>query len=94
MAHQDETEAPARPSLYDRLGGVYNIAPVVDELIDRVMIDPRHSSFAAAQASVRNSFEVIVASGSSGPYSSVASHGASCLRYFALKQVPRRATRM
>jgi hemoglobin len=41
MAHQDETEAPARPSLYDRLGGVYNIAPVVDDLIDRVMTDPR-----------------------------------------------------
>ena len=41
MAHQDETEAPARPSLYDRLGGVYNIAPVVDDLIDRIMIDPR-----------------------------------------------------
>jgi hemoglobin len=41
MAHQDETEAPARPSLYDRLGGVYNIAPVVDDLIDRVMGDPR-----------------------------------------------------
>jgi len=41
MAHQDETEAPARPSLYDRLGGVYNIAPVVDDLIDRVMVDPR-----------------------------------------------------
>src|SRR4051794_23685014 len=30
-----------RPSLYDRLGGVYNIAVVVDDLIDRVMIDPR-----------------------------------------------------
>jgi hemoglobin len=30
-----------RPSLYDRLGGVYNIAPVVDDLIDRVMTDPR-----------------------------------------------------
>ena len=29
------------PSLYDRLGGVYNIAPVVDDLIDRVMSDPR-----------------------------------------------------
>jgi hypothetical protein len=27
-----------------------------------------------------------VASGSSGPYSCVASHGASCFRYFALKQ--------
>jgi hemoglobin len=41
MARQDETQTPARPSLYDRLGGVYNIAPVVDDLIDRVMVDPR-----------------------------------------------------
>jgi hemoglobin len=29
------------PSLYDRLGGVYNIATVIDDLIDRVMTDPR-----------------------------------------------------
>jgi hemoglobin len=29
------------PSLYDRLGGVYNIAVVVDDFIDRVMNDPR-----------------------------------------------------
>jgi hemoglobin len=28
-------------SLYDRLGGVYNIATVIDDLIDRVMSDPR-----------------------------------------------------
>jgi hypothetical protein len=28
-------------SLYDRLGGVYSIAVVVDDLIDRVMTDPR-----------------------------------------------------
>ena len=28
-------------SLYDRLGGVYSIATVVDDLIDRVMTDPR-----------------------------------------------------
>jgi hemoglobin len=28
-------------SLYDRLGGLYNIATVVDDLIDRVMSDPR-----------------------------------------------------
>jgi hemoglobin len=41
MAHQDETETPTRPSLYDRLGGLYNIATVVDDLIDRVMGDPR-----------------------------------------------------
>jgi hemoglobin len=32
---------PQVPSLYDRLGGAYNIAPVVDELIERVMSDPR-----------------------------------------------------
>lgn len=30
-----------KPSLYDRLGGVYNIATVVDDLVDRVMVDPR-----------------------------------------------------
>jgi hemoglobin len=29
------------PSLYDRLGGIYNIATVIDDLIDRVMVDPR-----------------------------------------------------
>ena len=32
---------PERPSLYDRLGGVYSIATVVDLLIDRIMVDPR-----------------------------------------------------
>jgi hemoglobin len=31
----------AQPSLYDRLGGVYPIATVIDDFIDRVMIDPR-----------------------------------------------------
>ena len=30
-----------RPTLYERLGGVYRIATVVDDLIDRVMDDPR-----------------------------------------------------
>jgi hemoglobin len=29
------------PSLHDRLGGVYNIATVIDDLIDRVMADDR-----------------------------------------------------
>jgi hemoglobin len=28
-------------SLYDRLGGVYSIATVVEDLIDRIMVDPR-----------------------------------------------------
>lgn len=32
---------PAGPSLYERLGGVYSIAVVVDDFIDRVMNDPR-----------------------------------------------------
>src|SRR5205807_8562171 len=35
MAAQDS------PSLYERLGGIYSIATVVDDLIDRVMADPR-----------------------------------------------------
>ena len=32
---------PQDPPLYDRLGGVYNIATVVDDFIDRIMVDPR-----------------------------------------------------
>ncbi|HEU5238261.1 MAG TPA: group 1 truncated hemoglobin [Pyrinomonadaceae bacterium] len=32
---------PDKPSLYERLGGIYSIATVVDDLIDRVMNDPR-----------------------------------------------------
>jgi hemoglobin len=35
MAIQDS------PSLYERLGGVYSIATVIDDFIDRVMADPR-----------------------------------------------------
>jgi hemoglobin len=38
---QENARVLERPSLYDRLGGVYNIATVIDDLIDRVMIDPR-----------------------------------------------------
>src|SRR5690349_11668011 len=30
-----------KPSLYNRLGGVYGIATVVDDFIDRIMVDPR-----------------------------------------------------
>ena len=32
------------PSLYDRLGGVYSIATVVGDFIDRIMVDPRLNS--------------------------------------------------
>jgi hemoglobin len=31
----------AKPTLYERLGGVYAIAVVVDDFVDRVMADPR-----------------------------------------------------
>ena len=34
-------QAQAQPALYDRLGGIYNIATVVDDFIDRIMVDPR-----------------------------------------------------
>jgi hemoglobin len=34
----------AQPPLYERLGGVYAIAAVVDDFIDRIMIDPRLNS--------------------------------------------------
>ena len=30
-----------KPSLYNRLGGVYSIATVVDDFVDRIMVDPR-----------------------------------------------------
>jgi hemoglobin len=33
--------AQNQPSLYERLGGVYSIATVVDDFIDRIMVDSR-----------------------------------------------------
>ena len=42
MANQPHSEdMSAQKSLYDRLGGVYAIAAVIDDLIDRVMDNPR-----------------------------------------------------
>ena len=35
MANQSQS------TLYERLGGVYSIATVVDDFIDRIMVDPR-----------------------------------------------------
>ncbi len=32
---------PEPPTLYERLGGLYPIATVVDDFIDRIMVDPR-----------------------------------------------------
>jgi hypothetical protein len=43
-----------KPSLYDRLGGVYNIATVIDDLIDRVMVDPRLRRIIACPRRVSN----------------------------------------
>jgi len=34
-------EIQEQVTLYNRLGGVYNIATVVDDFIDRIMVDPR-----------------------------------------------------
>lgn len=34
-------KAKSKPSLYERLGGVYSIAAVVDDFVDRVMVDAR-----------------------------------------------------
>jgi hemoglobin len=43
MANQErgENKTEQKPSLYERLSGVYSIACVVDDLIDRVMSDAR-----------------------------------------------------
>jgi hypothetical protein len=37
----NETTVQQTTSLYDRLGDVYNIVTVIDDLIDRVMADDR-----------------------------------------------------
>src|SRR5437763_7702879 len=39
-----EMQAEETQSLYDRLGGAYAIAVVVDDFIDRIMVDPRLNS--------------------------------------------------
>jgi len=40
-AHRNEETPAHKPPLYDRLGGVYAIATVVDDFIDRIMVDSR-----------------------------------------------------
>jgi len=34
-------ESVEKTSLYDRLGGFYSIATVVDDFINRIIVDPR-----------------------------------------------------
>jgi hemoglobin len=43
MTTQRDSKEPqeSKPSLYERLGGVYAIAAVVDDFIDRIMDNPR-----------------------------------------------------
>ncbi len=33
-------QAQEKSALYDRLGGIYSIATVIDDFIDRIMVDP------------------------------------------------------
>jgi hemoglobin len=41
-AKLEEADVEAQPSsLYDRLGGIYSIATVVEDFIDRIMVDDR-----------------------------------------------------
>jgi hemoglobin len=40
-ADPSSSEGDETGSLYERLGGVYSIAVVVDDFIDRIMVDPR-----------------------------------------------------
>jgi hemoglobin len=39
--HEEADVEPQPTSLYERLGGIYNIATVVDDFIDRIMVDDR-----------------------------------------------------
>jgi hemoglobin len=39
--HKEADVEPQPTSLYERLGGIYNIATVVDDFIDRIMVDGR-----------------------------------------------------
>src|SRR5258705_11162270 len=39
--HMSSTKPQPQPSLYERLGGIYSIAVVIDDFIDRVMADAR-----------------------------------------------------
>jgi len=40
LALPEQTPAPPKPSLYERLGGLYNIAAVVDSFIEKLVVNP------------------------------------------------------
>ncbi len=46
------------PSLYERLGGVYSIATVVDDFVDRIMVDPRLNAKPEGRRGSSSSFPV------------------------------------
>jgi hemoglobin len=53
---EEKSAAPATPSLYDRLGGLYPISAVVDDFIDRVYLDAilnANPNIAKARSDVR-----------------------------------------
>jgi hemoglobin len=53
---QEKAAVPAKPSLYDRLGGLYPISAVVDDFIDRVYVNATLSvnpNIAKARSDVR-----------------------------------------
>ena len=54
MVHAEETHTEPAPSLYERLGGVYSIATVVDDFIERVLVnDALNANPAIDEARVR-----------------------------------------
>jgi hypothetical protein len=48
-----------KPTLYDRLGGVYSIAAVVDDFIDRVMHNPVLNANPAVDRSSRLGYDTM-----------------------------------
>ena len=53
---QEKPAAPAKPSLYERLGGLYPISAVVDDFIDRVYVNATlnaNPNIAKARSEVR-----------------------------------------
>jgi hemoglobin len=41
MSDKPAADSAAEPTLYETLGGVYAIATVIDDLVDRLLVDPR-----------------------------------------------------
>ena len=53
---QEKAAVPATPSLYDRLGGLYAVSAVVDDLVDRIYVNKTlnaNPSIAKARSDVR-----------------------------------------